>query len=129
MSDNITRRSVLKAAAWTIPAITVAVGTPALAASEQCPDETYFHGADPHNQWDGVQYTVRTGHFVEAVFTVDYPHATALNINGTIVLKHDDGVKAGTVMWADLQEMGICDPTFIQVDGTNTHYYGKGVFQ
>lgn len=115
------RRSVLKAAAYSLPAIAVAVATPAIAASDTCPDETYFHD-------DGtVQFTVRTGHYVQAVFLKDYPHATALNIDGQILLKYDNGVKAGDSFFAELPS-GLCDPSFIQVDGTNTHYYGNGVF-
>lgn len=123
-----TRRQLLKAAAWAIPAITVAVATPAIAASDTCPDETYFHPASATDPWDGVQITVRTGHFVEARFIQGYPYAAALNIGGQIIDKVDSA-PAGTVFLADLAQLGICDPTFIQVDGTNTHYYGNGVFK
>lgn len=126
--SGVSRRQVLKAAAWTVPAVVVAVGTPALAASDVCGDETFFHPGDPASEWDAVRITVRTGHFVEAVFLRDYPHATALNINGQVVHKLD-GASVGDVFFADLAVLGVCDPTFIQVDGTDIHYYGNGVFK
>lgn len=123
-----TRRQILKAAAWTIPAVAVAVAAPAIAASDTCPEDTYFHPASDTDPWDGVQITIRTGHSLEAIFLRDYPHATALNINGQIIEKIDTA-PAGTVFLADLAQLGVCDPTFVQVDGTNVHYYGNGVFK
>ena len=116
------RRKFLKAAAWTIPAIAVAVSTPALAASDECPDNTFVHN-------DGVvNITIKTGREVEVIFLKDYPYATALNVNGHIIVKQDRA-RTGDLFHADLSALGICDPTFIQVDGTNTHYYGNGVFR
>lgn len=44
--SNVSRRSVAKGAAWTIPAITVAASTPAIAASTTCTD-SYVCPATP----------------------------------------------------------------------------------
>lgn len=112
---------MLKAAAWTVPAVAVAVGTPALAASPLCSSTTYHHS-------DGlVEWLIITGESLTATFLVDYPHATAINIDGQLVWKSaDTGVQAGHTVTVPL---AVCDPAWVQVDGTNVHYYGNGVFK
>lgn len=126
MTEDITRRTAL-GAAWSIPVIALAVAAPAAAASDTppvCEKKTWVSTVGEH---DVAKITVVTGESVVVEFVKPYPNATALNINGQIIWKSNDGASAGDVYYAPLDD--ICDPTFIQVDGNNTHYYGGGVFR
>lgn len=131
---DMDRRSLLKAGAWAAPAILLATAVPAAAASvTPCECRTYSYDPKRYKPGDSMspdfnvaKITVITGTAVIIRFVKDYPNATALNINGKIVKKWDRGVRKGTEFTAPLEK--CTDPTFIQVDGNNTHYYGNGRF-
>lgn len=126
---DIDRRTVAKAAAWSIPIVALAVGAPAQAASlPVCKKETYVF--DKLTQNDVASILIVTGQLLTVTYVKAYRNQTSINLNHNIVWRSpDNGVAAGLVKTFDLSVLGICDPTFIQVDGNNTHYLGGGVFQ
>ena len=66
---------------------------------------------------------------------VAYASATAINVNGVIVKKWDTGVQVGvSYTYAFPAGDGCFNPSIIQVDGNNTHWYdhvdgGQGGWQ
>lgn len=130
-----TRRTVVTGAAWAVPVIAMAIATPLAAASQPpCGNEVYWYNPKdyasggsmgPAHNVATIQVVVGVG--VTVTFVKAYPNATAINIDGKIVKKWDGGAKPGDAFTFALD--GCCDPTFIQVDGNNTHYYGGGVFR
>lgn len=136
MTKNISRRSVIKGAAWSVPVIAASVAMPLAAATGSCPEQGlkfFYDPTDyPGNGSMGPNTNVATievivGVSVTVTFIKAYRNATAINIDHKIVKKWDNGVKPGEVFTYPLDKCQ--DPTFIQVDGNNTHYYGGGVFR
>lgn len=136
MTNNISRRTIVKGAAWAVPVIAVAVSTP-LAAASQVPvcDRYYLYrpqdyqgngSMGPNNNVAQIEVTgtaVIVTYRRETDITDINVHKASGNVN-----KHIDGrVKPGTQIVIPLANCE--DPTFIQVHGNNTHYYGGGVFR
>lgn len=119
------RRSLLKAAAWSAPVIAIAVAAPAAAASDTvC---TNF-AQSPVTQYDVAEVVIDgPGKQIIVTYKKDIDiidvnvHTSAGNQN-----IHKAGVQAGHV---EVIKILVCDPTFVQVHGNNTHYYGGGVFR
>lgn len=129
------RRELLRAGAWAAPVIVLTTAAPAAVASgEPCDPKTYAY--DPRNYPGNgsmgpnnniAKITVITGVAVIVEYIKSYPYATAVNINHKIVHKLDRvNDESGKTFTFPLEKCQ--DPTFIQVDGNNTHYYGGGKF-
>ena len=130
------RRAMLKATAWSVPALVLATASPAAAVQSGCPNQGATYVYDPrHYTGNGsmgpnhniAKITVIVGVSVIIEYIKSYPHATAVNIDGKIVHKLDRvNDTSGKVFTFPLPY--CVDPKFIQVDGNNTHYYGGGIF-
>lgn len=135
---EISRRSVVLGAAWSVPVIAAAVAVPLASASQPidtCVDRMHLYRPQDY-QGDGsmgpnnnVAEILVTGSAIIITFRRNTDildinvHKTSGNVN-----HHKDGkVHPGTVVNIPLFDCE--DPTFIQVHGNNTHYYGGGVFQ
>lgn len=137
MSKDVSRRTLVRSAAWSLPVIAAVVATPLAAGSKPtCPDQGlrwFYDPTDyPGNGSMGPNHNVATievivGVSVKVTFIKRYNNATALNVNGKIVHKWDSGAMPGASYTHILERCD--DPTFIQIDGNNTHYYGGGVFR
>lgn len=132
-----TRRTVMVGAAWAVPVFAAAIATPLAAASQPtCEGQGQVHWYNPTDHGSGggsmgpahnvATIEVIVGIGVTVTFMKAYKNATAINIDGRIVKKWDNGAKPGDTFTHPLEP--CCDPTFIQVDGNNTHYYGGGRF-
>lgn len=128
--NDISRRSVVKSAAWSVPVIAAAIAVPQSAASNSseppCKNRAYVSTLGEHD----VAIILITGEYVIVQYKKDVDlidinlHKSSGNINMHIQRK----VKAGEkIVVAELKNCE--DPTFIQVHGNNTHYYGNGVFR
>lgn len=138
LGREVTRRTIVRNAAWALPVIAASVATPAAAASEvgeACPAKGEMHVYRPENYgsndsmgplYNVAEIQVVVGVGLTITFVKVYQWATAVNINGRIVQKWDNGAPVGTTFTYPLDD--ICDPWFVQVDGNNTHYYGNGRF-
>lgn len=131
MSGSVSRRSAL-GVAWTTPVLAASIAVPLASAS--CASRTYVYRPSDYPGNDSMgpahnvaRITVVTGSHVLVEFVKDYRNATALNIDHKLYGKRDRGYRKGECLEVPL---GKCvDPSSIQVDGNNTHYYGGGVFR
>lgn len=133
---GISRRTLVKGAAWSVPVIAVAVSTP-LAAASTAPVCERFHHYDPKNYgpYDsmGPQYNVATITVTATAVVIKYIRETDIqDINirktsGSQNLHVDGRVNVGREIIIPLVDCE--DPSFIQVHGNNAHYYGGGVFR
>ena len=141
-SDHTSRRTIVRGAAWAAPVIVTAAAAPSLAASHHCPPRN--ETMDPRQApWSGTQNVaimqfVRHADgsgFVRVEYVKAYPNATALNVNHVIVKKWDNGAVVGDTYTHAFPAGGGCfNPSIIQVDGNNTHWYshvngGQGGWQ
>lgn len=140
-ASGVSRRAVVKGFAWSTPVIATSIAVPAAAASPNhggntCPPCRYHY--DPANyakhdsvgpMYNNVKITVVTGKTVTVTFRNDYPQSVSLNVNQVIVMTWPNGVKCGQSFTYDLSAAGICDPTYIKVDGNKTQYFGAGLFR
>lgn len=138
MTEGLSRRQLIQAGAWAAPAIVLATAAPAAATSvdPNCAKQGTTYIYDPrHYPGSGsmgpnhniAKITVIIGVSVIVEYIKSYPHATAVNIDHKIVQKLDRiNDESGKVFTFPLLE--CVDPTFIQVDGNNVHYYGNGSF-
>lgn len=137
-SGGLDRRTILKAGAWATPALILATAAPAAASQSgtPCADQGKTYIYDPrHYTGNGsmgpnhniAKITVIVGVSVIVEYIKSYPHATAVTIDHKIVHKLDRvNDESGKIFTFPLLECQ--DPTFIQVDGNNVHYYGGGQF-
>ena len=141
-SDHTSRRTIVRGAAWAAPVIVTAAAAPSLAASHHCPprNETMDPGQAPWNKQQNVAIMqfVRNADgsgYVYVQYVKAYKSATAINVDGVIVKKWDNGVKKGaSYTYAFPAGDGCFNPSIIQVDGNKTHWYnhvngGKGGWQ
>lgn len=147
VASGVSRRTLVKGAAWSVPVVAVAAATPLATASPtnsgacKTGEAGKLYSYKPKNygnndsmgpQYNVAEIEVLTGGYVKVKYVKDYPNQTSINVNGQIIHRSpDSGVKAGHECSIPLSGIGggICDPTFIQVDGNNTHYYGGGQFR
>ena len=139
-SDHTSRRTIVRGAAWAAPVIVTAAAAPSLAASN-CPPRSEI--MDPRQApWSGTQNVaimqfVRHADgsgFVYVEYVKAYASATAINVNGVIVKKWDNEVQVGDSYTYAFPAGGCFNPSIIQVDGNNTHWYshvngGQGGWQ
>ena len=143
-SDHTSRRTIVRGAAWAAPVLVTAAAAPSLAVSPGCPprDEMMDPGQAPGDQQQNVAIMqfVRNAEgsgYVYVKYVQPYQWATAINVNGVIVKKWDNGVSAGTDYTYGFPAGfggGCFNPSIIQVDGNNTHWYnhvngGQGGWQ
>lgn len=129
------RRTLIKGAVWSVPVVALATATPAAAASAPaCANQGETYTYDPRSYAVGSSMGIDTniahievvvGVGVTVTFLRDYRNATALKIDHVEVIKQT-AAWAGDVWTWPLPE--CYDPSMIQVDGNNTHYYGGGRF-
>lgn len=111
------RRSFLKAAAWSVPAIAVAVGTPTLAASDEpeidiCTDGTadaYYQVTDDHIV---VKYNPAPDIYE---INVRYPDGSTMSF-GT---NYGTAPENGSLVW---MVPILTKPSWVQVHGFNAHF-------
>lgn len=141
-SDHTSRRTIVRGAAWAAPVIATAAAAPSLAASPDCPprNETMDPGKAPWNGQQNVAIVtfVRnadgSGH-VYVQYVEAYASVTRINVNGVIVKEWDSGVQVGDSYTYNFPAGNGCfNPSIIQVDGNNTHWYksvngGQGGWQ
>ena len=130
-SDHTSRRTIVRGAAWAAPVIVTAAAAPSLAASSDCPprNETMDPREAPWDQQQNVAIMnfVRNADgsgYVYVEFVEAYASATAINVNHVIVKKWDNGAQVGdSYTYAFPAGDGCFNPSIIQVDGNNTHWY------
>ena len=140
-SDHTSRRTIVRGAAWAAPVIVTAAAAPSLAASHFPPrNETMDPSQEPWDEQQNVALMQFVRHadgsgYVYVEYVEAYTSATAINVDGVIVKKWDTGVQVGvSYTYAFPAGDGCFNPSIIQVDGNNTHWYdhvngGQGGWQ
>lgn len=125
-NTDLTRRTVVKAAAWAVPVIAVAVATPLAAASGEPTCERYYRYEAYGQDVADIEITA-TAVIITYRKTTDIQDINIHKASGNRNIHVDGKVKVKTQVAIPLANCE--DPTFVQVHGNNTHYYGGGVFR
>lgn len=139
MTDpSVTRRTVIRGAAWSAPVILAAFAVPLAAASQPpyggCDDRMHLYRPQDHsgNGSMGPNHNVAeilvTGNAVIITFRrpVDNLDINVHKASGNVNRHENRKVKAGECITIPLANCE--DPTFVGVHGNNAAYRGNGIF-